>query len=77
MNEIEILNKEVGGIKIKDMTTITFYQVVAKRLDGVKTFSPVAVELTTLVGSPVATRQLPNDYKLDIIRKLKSINIEF
>lgn len=77
MSEIDILNKVVGGIAVKDMTTTTFYQVVAKRLNGVKAYNPSVVELTRLVTAPVMTRKIPDEQKLQIIAKLKSLNIEF
>jgi hypothetical protein len=74
--ELEILNKNVGGLTIKEMTAITFFTWVARKLNDVKAYDVRVVELTRLVTSPIGSRTLPDDYKLEIIAKLKSLNIE-
>ena len=76
MNEIEILDKDMGGIKLRDMSAITFFTWVARKLNGAKAHDVSVVELVRLVSNPPMSRTIPNDYKLEIINKLKKINIE-
>lgn len=77
MNEdFEILTLEIGGIKIRDMSALTFYQYIAKKLNNTKTYNATVVELTNLVMQAPMSRVLLEDEKIRIIKKLKSLNIE-
>lgn len=74
MNEIEILNKVLGGIAIKDMTGLTFLQWVAKKLNGLSAYNKDTVELTAQVQFPPYGK-MSDQQKIDIIRKLEKLNI--
>ncbi len=76
MNEIDILNKEIGGVKIQDMSSMVFLQWLAGKLNNVRTFSAVTVELTALVTNPPMSRTMPDDEKVKIIKKLDKIGIQ-
>lgn len=69
-NELDILNTVVGGIKIKDMSAMTFIQIVAKKIDGMRAYSADVVELTSLVSSPPMGRFMPDEEKIRIVKKL-------
>ncbi len=74
-NEIDILDMNIGGIIMRDMTAITFLQFLAKKLNDVKAYSPEIVALTHLVRNPPMSRLMPNDEKIRIIRLLKKNGI--
>ena len=74
-SEIDILNTDIGGIKLKDMTAITFFQWVAKKLNSVPAYNSATVELTALISQPPMTRFYADDEKLRIISKLKKLNV--
>jgi len=75
-NEIDILNTDIGGIILRDMTAITFYQWLAKKLNNINAYSADVVELTSLISSPPMSRKLPDDEKIRIIKKLQKIGIQ-
>ena len=75
-NEIDILNMVIGGIALRAMSAITFYQWLAKKLNNVRTYSADVVELTMLISSPPMGRTLPDDEKIRIIKKLQKIGIQ-
>lgn len=74
--EIDILNTVVGGMKIREMSAMTFLQYVAKKLNGVDAYSATSTELMMLVANPPMTRVMSDDAKLVIIEKLKKLNID-
>jgi hypothetical protein len=76
MNEFQTLNIEIGGIKIKDMSAMTFLQWMANKLNGVKARSSDTVELTALISSPPMSRTMPEADKIKIIRKLIKLGVE-
>jgi hypothetical protein len=76
MNELEILNSEINGVKIKDMNAIPFSHWVAAKLNGVKAYSSAVNELNQLVLHPPMSKKMPDIQKIDIIRKLISIGVE-
>jgi hypothetical protein len=76
MTELEILDKVVGGMTIRDMPAMTFFQWIAKRLNDLPSYSAATVELTSLVTRPPMTRNYPDSEKIKLIRKMMSLNIE-
>ena len=72
--DFELINLEIGGIAIKDMTAITFLGWVARQLNGIEGASPARNELVLLVSRP-PLGQLPLEEKVAIIRKLEKLGI--
>lgn len=65
----------LGGIALKDMTAITFLGWLAKKLDGVETYQANTQELLGAVRSAPMTRNMADDEKLRLIRKLLALGI--
>jgi hypothetical protein len=76
MTELEILNSEFGGIKIKDMTAMQFFQWLSKKLNGVVNASSEIVALNTLLTFPPMSKTYPEGEKIKIIQKLIKNNIK-
>jgi hypothetical protein len=76
MNEIEILNTEIQGQKIKDMTAIGFLHWVSARINGANAFSSTTNELKTLLTNPPMSRKMPDAQKIEIIKKMVNMGIE-
>lgn len=75
-NPIDTLEIVIGGIKIKDMGAMSFYQWVAKKLNGVLAYKADTVELTMLVSNPPMSRTVPNEEKIRIIAKMRKLDIQ-
>jgi hypothetical protein len=73
--EIDLLEMDVGGVKIKDMSTLTFFQWVAKKIDGVSAYSASSVELRGLVSNPPMSRFYPEDQKIAVIKKIQGLGV--
>ena len=76
LNEFQMLQLDIGGQKIKDMSAFSFLQWMALKLNGVKAFSSNAVELTQLTQVPPMSKNMPDDRKIDIIRKMMALGIQ-
>jgi hypothetical protein len=76
MNEFEMLNLVVGGQKLKDMTAFGFLQWMANKLTNIKSFSPESIELTSLTQSPPMSKNMPDERKVDILKKLIKLGIQ-
>lgn len=74
-NPIDILEMDVGGIKVKDMTALSFYQYLARKISGLPAFKADVVELSALVASPPMTRSMPADEKIRLVKKLQSLGV--
>jgi glucose-6-phosphate dehydrogenase assembly protein OpcA len=74
-NEIEILNIEIGGLKIKDMTAITFVGWLAKKVNNLSVTNSDSVWLISKIKNPPMGRMLDED-KIEAVRKLMNLNIE-
>jgi hypothetical protein len=74
MTDKEILDTNIGGITIRDITGLSFYSWVANKLDGAPTYKAATQELLALVRSaPMGT--VPEEEKLRVCRKLLEIGI--
>lgn len=76
MNELDFLNLTIGGQKVSEMTAFAFLQWMANKVTNIKAFSADAVELTSLIQSPPMSRTMPNEKKIEILRKLERLNIQ-
>jgi len=72
----EILDSVVGGIKLRDMSAITFLHYIAGKLNGVKTYTAANQELVMLVANPPMGRIMPEEEMCRLFRKLQSIVTE-
>ena len=70
-----ILNTVIGGISIKEMTAITFMQFVLTKLNGQPRNDYRVIELSTLCNNPPMRRIMPNEEKIELLIKLKSLGI--
>ena len=75
-NEIEILNKNIGGMTLREASTFSFLQWVGNKINGVPAFTVEAVELSMLVNNPPMSRKMSDDQKLQIINKLLKLNVK-
>ena len=75
-NELDMLEWNMGGMKIKEASAMSFLQWVAKKISGVPAYKPAAVELSALVSSPPMARTMPDTAKIDIIKKMLSLDIK-
>lgn len=75
-NEVELLKLDIGGQKLAEMTAISFLQYVAKKLNNTTMNTATSAELRMMVSNPPMGRTMPDDEKIRIIRKLKSLNVE-
>lgn len=75
MSEIDILDTDIGGIKLKDATAMTVLQWLSKKLDNVKAYDASVVELTALLTNPPMSRTMPDEKKIEIVMKLRKLNI--
>ncbi len=69
----EILDSTLGGIVVREMTSITFLHWIAAKLNGVKTYSAANQELVMMIASPPMGRMMPEEEKCRLFRKLQSI----
>lgn len=75
MNEIDILDTNVGSMTIREMSAMSFYQWLAKKLNNVRAYSADVVELTGLISTPPMARHISDDEKVRVVRKLLKIGI--
>lgn len=76
LTDKEILDAKIGGIVIRDMTSISFMHFVSAKLNGVRTYTAANQELVLLVTNPPMGRMMPEEEKCRLFRKLQSIVIE-
>lgn len=74
-SDIEILETDVGGQKIKDLSALAFIGFISRKIDG-QISSPAIRELSMLVSAPPLTGRLSDDSKIDMCRKLERVGIE-
>lgn len=76
MTDIEILERVVGGVMVKDMTSLTFYGLIAKKLNGVTaTNDPNFAELRAAIAVPPIAPRLADETKIKYVRKLLALGI--
>lgn len=75
MTDKEILDMELGGQKVRDMTSTAFIGYIAGKIDGAPAYRASTVELTALVASPPISRAMPDEEKVRNIRRLLDIGI--
>lgn len=76
MNEMEILNKDIGGMTLKEAGAMTFLQWVAGKLNNTPAFKASIVELQALVSNPPLSSKMSDDNKIAIIKLMQKAGIE-
>lgn len=74
MTDLEIVNLVIGGMALKDMSSITFLGWVAKKINNQEQHSPTMSELAMLVAHPPMGK-MSIENKIEIIRKLEKLGI--
>ena len=75
MKDKEILDFKVGDETIRDMSTITFFQWIAKKIDGTSSTSGAATELRLAISSPMLAGRLEDSERIRLVNKLLLLNI--
>lgn len=76
MTDIEILELNLGGVRLKDMTALTFFGWLAKKLNGVAiTNDPKLNELRMAIASPPLMPKVADETKLKYVRNLIALGI--
>ncbi len=69
--DIEILERNIGGVLLKDMTALTFFGWLAGRLNNVPiTNDPDLNELRMAVAMPPMMGKVADETKIKYVRKL-------
>lgn len=76
MTEIEILETVCGGVKIKDMSAISFFGWLASKINGVSAVTAKAVEIRMAVANPPMMPRLADGSKIAYVRKLLELGVE-
>ncbi len=72
----EILDTLIVNRTIRDMTAIDFLHWVAKKIDGVPSYSAATQELVMAVSHSPMSNNMPDGEKIRLVRKMQSINIQ-
>ncbi len=75
-NEIDILAMNIGGMTLREASSITFMQWIAKKLNGINAYSAASVELQGLISGPPMSRNMSEDRKIEIIGIMRKAGIE-
>ena len=78
MTDFEVLQYEIGGIKLSEVGTMTFLQWVAKKMNNVVADlmdKQIMNELTTMIKYPPFGK-MSDDSKIAIIRKLEKLGVK-
>lgn len=75
MTDKEILDFKVGDMTIAEMTALTFFGWVSKKLNGLNAHSGQVGELRMAVMAPPRTPKLSDVSKIHYVRKMLALNI--
>jgi len=76
LEDKEVLDLNIGGQTIREMTAITFLHWVAKKIDGTPAYSAANQELIMAVSHAPLSNTMPDAEKIRMIRKMQSINLQ-
>lgn len=74
MSEMEILAYNIGGITVREATTITFLSWLAKKLNNTTNNKQGISELTSMIMNPPMGK-MSDDNKIHIFRKLETLQL--
>ena len=76
LTDIQILELNLGGVLLKDMTALTFFGWLAGKLNGVTiTNDPNLAELRMAVSSPPMMGKVADETKIRCVHKLMALNL--
>lgn len=76
-SDIEILETVLGGIRLKDMSALTFFGWLANKLNGVAiTNEPKLNELRAAIANPPMMPRVADETKIKYVRNLLAIGIK-
>ncbi len=76
MTDIEILELNLGGIMLKDMTALTFFGWLAKKMNNVAiTNDPRLGELRMAIANPPMMPKVADETKIKYVRNLIALGI--
>lgn len=76
MSDIEILELNLGGVILKEMTALTFFGWMAKQLNNVPiTNDPRLSELRTAIAHPPIMTRIADESKIKYVRSLIALEI--
>lgn len=77
LTDIEILEMNLGGVFLKDMTALTFFGWLAKKLNNVTINNdPNLAELRVAIANPPIMPRVADETKIRYVRKLLAIGIQ-
>lgn len=76
MEDKEILDYKVGEQTIRSMTAIDFLHWLAKKIDGLQSYSAANVELSMAVTAPPITNNMEEGNKIRLVRKLLQAGVK-
>ncbi len=75
MSDLDILNHDIGGQKVIEMSAITFLSWMIGKLNGLEANNPTVIELRMYATGMIIGR-MPEYKKIEIIKKLLSLNVQ-
>ena len=76
LTDIQILELNLGGVLLKDMTALTFFGWLAGKLNNVTiTKDPNLAELRMAIASPPIMPRVADATKINYVRKLIALGI--
>lgn len=76
MQDKEILDLVLGGVRLGDMTALTFLQYVSKKINGVAAYSAANQELAMAVSFAPPSNNMSDTEKIRLVRKMLAIGIQ-
>lgn len=76
MTDQEMLDLKLGGLVVRDMTSITFLGYISEKLNGAPTYNADTQELLSAVRGVPMGRMMPDEEKVRLLRKLLALNIK-
>lgn len=76
MQDKEILESIIGGITVREMTSLTFLQWVSSKMNGLNTYTGRNQELVAALSSPPLSGKMPESEKIRLVRKLLELGVE-
>lgn len=72
----ELLDMKIGGLVVREMSAITFLGVISERLNGAPTYTADTQELLSAVRGAPMGRNMADQEKVRLLRKLLALNIK-
>jgi hypothetical protein len=72
----DILDKDMGGRSLREMTALDFMGWVASKMNGLSSYSAANQELSLFINNPPLGRLYPDGEKVRIVRKLLELDVK-